>query len=60
MRMIAEYLEHAIRFEQMAEEAIDPKFKETLLQQAIAYRKLAEQRAKKFNISLPKQPPQSG
>jgi hypothetical protein len=57
--MIAEYLEHAIRFEQMAELAADPKFKESLLQQAAAYRKLAEQRAKKLSISVPQQPRQS-
>lgn len=59
MRMIAEYLEHAIRFEQMAEQATDPKFKDSLLQQATAYRKLAEQRAKKLNIAVPTQPAQS-
>jgi hypothetical protein len=57
--MIAEYLEHAIRFEQMAKEATDPGFKAGLLQQAAAYRKLAEQRAKKLNIALPQQPRQS-
>ena len=59
LRMIAEYLEHAIRFEQMAEEATDPKFREGLLQQAAAYRKLAEQRAMKLNIPVPKSPAQS-
>ena len=59
MRMIAEYLEHAIRFEQMAEQATDPKFKDDLLQQAAAYRKLAEQRAKKLNIPVPQRSPQS-
>ena len=58
MRMIAEYLEHATRFEQMAELEIDPKFKAGLLAQAAAYRKLAEQRAKKLNISIPKPPPE--
>ncbi len=57
--MIAEYLEHAIRFEQMAEQATDPKFKDSLLQQAAAYRKLAEQRATKLNIPPPKQPARS-
>lgn len=57
--MIAEYLEHAIRFEQMAKETVDPKFKDSLLQQAAAYRKLAAQRAKKLNIPLPSQPLQS-
>jgi hypothetical protein len=56
--MIAEYLERAIRFEQMAEEAIDPKLKEGLRQQAAAYHKLAEQRARKLNIPIPKPPPE--
>jgi hypothetical protein len=54
--MIAEYLENAIRFEQMAEQSSDPKFKANLLQQAAAYRKLAAERAKKLNITLPTAP----
>lgn len=57
MRMIAEYLEHAIRFEQMAEQATDAKFKAGLLQQAAAYRKLAQERAKQLNVAIPKAPP---
>jgi hypothetical protein len=60
MRLIAEYLERASRFEQVAEEATDPKFKQNLLAQADAYRKLAEGRAKKLNVSLPKPRPDSG
>jgi hypothetical protein len=55
MKMIAEYLEHAIRFEQMAKEAADPKFKEQMLGQAAAYRKLARDRAKKLNLPPPPQ-----
>jgi hypothetical protein len=41
MKMIAEYLEHALQFEKLAEDAHDPVFKESLLKQARAYRKLA-------------------
>jgi hypothetical protein len=54
--MIAEYLEHAIRFEQLAEAEKQPKFKQELLRQAAAYRKLAEERAKKLDLPLPKPP----
>lgn len=57
MKLISEYLEQAIRFERMAEESIDPKLKEGLLQQAAAYHKLAERRAKGLNIPVSKRPP---
>jgi hypothetical protein len=43
MKMIAEYLDHAIQFERMAAEATDPALKESLSKQAHAYRKLAEE-----------------
>ena len=36
VKMIAEYLEHAMQFESMAGEAADPKLKESLLGQARA------------------------
>lgn len=45
MRMIAEYLEKAVNFEQMAARETDPKLKADLLAQAAAYRKLAAERA---------------
>lgn len=45
MKMVAEYLEKAIGFEQMAAQAKDPKLKADLLSQAKAYRKLAAERA---------------
>jgi hypothetical protein len=51
--MIAEYLEHAVQFESMASEATDPKLKNTLMEQASAYRKLAEERARRLKIKLP-------
>ena len=43
--MIAEYLEHALQFERMAAEATDPALKASLSSQAVAYRKLAAERA---------------
>jgi hypothetical protein len=60
MRMIAAYLERASRFEQMAEETTDPKFKQGLLAQGDGYRKLAAGRAKKLNTPLPEPLPDSG
>jgi hypothetical protein len=51
--MIAEYLEHALEFERMANEATDPALKESLLKQAQAYRKLAAERAERQNLRLP-------
>ena len=45
MKMIAEYLEHALKFERMAAEATDPALKESLAKQAVAYRQLAAERA---------------
>ena len=54
--MIAEYLEHALQFEKMAKEATDPNFKKQMQQQAVAYRKLANERA--LQLGLP-QPPKS-
>ncbi len=56
MKMIAEYLEHAIRFERMAANESDPRLKAEFEKQAAAYRKLAEQRAKKQGLQFP--PPQ--
>jgi hypothetical protein len=49
MKMVAEYLENALQFEQMAAEATDEEFKQTLLAQARAYRRLADERAKVLN-----------
>jgi hypothetical protein len=57
--MIADYLEYAIRFERMAEDAIDLSFKRSCQEQAAAYRRLAAQRAKQLNVPLPKRPPEA-
>ncbi len=53
MKMLAEYLENAIKFERLAAEEQDAALKAELETQAIAYRKLAENRAKKYNLALP-------
>jgi hypothetical protein len=45
MKLVAEYLERAVHFARLAAEADDPDLKERLLEQAAAYRKLAEKRA---------------
>jgi hypothetical protein len=45
MNLVAEYLDHAMRFERMAGEASDPHLKAQFLQQSEAYRKLATKRA---------------
>lgn len=53
VKMIAEYLEHAIQFERMAAEATDPTLKESLAKQAVAYRKLAAERAERLHLPIP-------
>jgi len=53
MKMIAEYIEHAHKFEQLAAHEKDAKLKANLESQAFAYRKLARERAKKLGIELP-------
>jgi hypothetical protein len=47
MKMVAEYLEKALHFEQMAESESNSELKAQLLGQAKAYRKLASDRALK-------------
>jgi hypothetical protein len=50
MKMVAEYLERAIEFEAMAAGEKDAKLKADLEKQAAAYRKLAANRAKEYNL----------
>jgi hypothetical protein len=47
MKMVAEYLEKALNFEQMAATESSPELRARLLDQARAYRKLAASRAVK-------------
>jgi hypothetical protein len=53
MKMLAEYLENAIKFEKMAADEKDAKLKEGFEKQAAAYRKLAEKRAKDYGLKPP-------
>jgi hypothetical protein len=55
MKMIAEYLDHAVQFDLLARTEENPKLKADFEQQAAAYRKLAAERSKKLGL----QPPQS-
>jgi hypothetical protein len=51
VKTIAEYLEHALHFEEMAAgEADGSALKESFLKQALAYRKLAAERAARLNF----------
>jgi hypothetical protein len=57
MKMVAEYLEKAIHFEQMAEGENSEQLKARLLDQAKAYRKLAADRVLKDSLA-PLRPPE--
>lgn len=50
VKLVSEYLERAVRFTRMAAEASDPKLKESLENQALAYRKLADKRAAQLKL----------
>jgi hypothetical protein len=51
MKMVAEYLDHALHFERLAATEDDPKLKVELERQAVTYRNLATQRAKKSTLA---------
>jgi hypothetical protein len=53
MKMIAEYLENALKFERMAAEEKNLELKTALEKQAISYRKLAADRASKLGLPPP-------
>jgi hypothetical protein len=57
MKMIAEYLEHALSFERMAAEEKNPEIKAVFEKQAATYRKLAAERTKKFGLDDPRYSP---
>jgi hypothetical protein len=50
VEIVAEHLEQAVQFELMASGERDPKLKDLLRQQALAYRKLAEKRAASLKL----------
>jgi hypothetical protein len=50
VKLVSEYLERAVHFTRLAAEESDPKLKESLEAQALAYRKLADKRAAQLNL----------
>jgi len=50
LKMIAEYLEHALQFERLAGLEEDPSLKADFENQAKAYRKLAAERTRKHDL----------
>jgi hypothetical protein len=58
MKLLTQYLERAVHFEQLAAAEADPKLKEQLLEQAKAYRVLAAKRAQELGLPPPS-PPES-
>jgi hypothetical protein len=57
MKMLSEYLDHAISFERMANQETDPTLKAQLEKQPAVYRKLAAERAARYGLPLPSLPP---
>jgi hypothetical protein len=56
MKMLSEYLDHALTFERMAEAEDNPSLKAQFEKQAAAYRKLAKERAAKYGLPMPSSP----
>jgi hypothetical protein len=54
VKVIEEYLENALAFEQLAAVEIDQMLKDDFEQQAVAFRKLAAERAKRLGLGRPK------
>lgn len=53
VKLIAEYLADAIKFDQMAEDATDTALKASFRKQAAEYRKLALKRARQLGVPPP-------
>jgi hypothetical protein len=59
MKMVAEYLFEAVKFERMASETDNSELKAAFRKQASEYRRLAEKRAKELGIPPPDVPPEA-
>ena len=53
MKMLSEYLDHALQFERLAAAEADANLKTQLEKQAAPYRKLAAERAVRHGLPLP-------
>ena len=56
MKQLTEYLERAVSLERLAAGEQDSTFKDQLLNQAAAYRKLAARRAEQYGLPAPSPP----
>ena len=56
MKLLTEYLERAISLERLAANESDSDFKNNLLKEAAAYRKLATKRARDYGLPAPSPP----
>lgn len=56
MKLLAEYLDHALAFERLAAQENDPEVRAQFEQQAAAYRKLAADRAARYGLPAPSPP----
>ena len=56
MKLLNEYIEHALAFERMAAEEINLEVKAQFKEQALAYRKLAAERAERYGLPAPSPP----
>ncbi len=56
MQLIADYIANAVKFERTAATERDAELRKQLEKQAAAYRKLAEDRAKKIGVPPPEKP----
>ena len=57
MKLLNEYLDHALAFERMAAQESNPTVKAQFQEQAQAYRKLAAERAARYGLPAPSPPP---
>jgi hypothetical protein len=56
VKLLSQYLDHALKFESLAAGETNPKLKADLMGQAQAYRKLAAERASKLGLPSPSAP----
>jgi hypothetical protein len=56
MKLITEYLAEAVKWERMADDAIDKRVRSAFKNQAEAYRKLAIKRAHELGVPPPEVP----
>ena len=53
MKVVEEYLENALAFEQLAAVEINPTLKDEFEKQVVAFRKLAAERTKRLGLGPP-------